>query len=439
MALRSARTGHGKWIVAVGLGFIVLWSVSGALAQSEAGPVTGASRLIDVPSTDHHSKNWPGFRGAGGIGHAEHATPPISWSAKESRNILWKTAIVRHGMSSPIVWENRLYLTAADEAIRQVLCYDTHSGQLLWHHDVNSIPGAPEQGLPEVLAETGFAASTAVTDGRYVAAVFATGELVCVNANGQRVWAQYLGVPKNHYGHASSLTRCENLLIVQYDDKDDPKLLAFDFASGKPAWQVKRRAISWSSPIVVDNNGRMEVILTNSKDVDSYDPKSGRHLWRVECLAGEVATSAAYGDGVVFVAGEGAAATAIDISRHDVEPRILWQWDKSLPDVASPLANKDYLILPTSFGVVTCLDAKSGKVYWEHEFNTGFSSSPILVNDQVYIVDMSGTMQIFKMNKKFEHVGEADIGEDAYATPAFVGGRIYLRGLTHLFCIAEQK
>ena len=112
---------------------------------------------------------------------------------------------------------------------------------------------------------------------------------------------------------------------------------------------------------------------------------------------------------------------------------------KSLPDAASPLANKDYLILPTSFGVVTCLDAKTGKVYWEHEFGKGFNSSPILVNNRVYLMDLSGTMRIFKMDKKFEQVGKADIGEGTYATPAFVGGRIYIRGLTHLFCIAELK
>jgi len=290
-----------------------------------------------------------------------------------------------------------------------------------------------------VLAETGFAAPTAITNGQYVAATFGTGELVCVNMKGGRIWAKHLGIPKNHYGHASSLISHENLLFVQYDQKVNSRLLAFHLASGKPAWQAKRGAISWSSPVLVDNRGRMELILTNSKAVDSYDPKTGRLLWRAECLGGEVAPSAAYAGGVVYVANEYATASAIDVGNHGSGPKILWQWDEALPDAASPLANEDYLILPSGYGVVNCLDVKTGKVLWEHEFDDGFYSSPILVGDRVYLIDLSGAMQVFKMDDKFELLGVSEIGEDAYTTPAFVGDRIYIRGMIHLFCIGEQK
>ena len=272
-----------------------------------------------------------------------------------------------------------------------------------------------------------------------MAAVFGTGELVCVNMKGERIWAKHLGVPKNPYGHASSLISHKDLLMVQYDQKADSKLLAFDLASGNPAWEVARGAISWSSPILIDNKGRMELILTNSKAVDSYDPETGKLLWHVECLAGEVAPSAAYADGVVFVANENATASAIDVSNHDGKPKILWQWDETLPDTASPLANENYLILTTGFGVVSCLDVKTGKVFWEHEFDEGFYSTPILVNDRVYIVDLKGKTQIFKMDNEFELLGVSKIAEAAYATPAFVGGRIYIRGVTHLFCIEDPN
>jgi outer membrane protein assembly factor BamB len=120
-------------------------------------------------------------------------------------------------------------------------------------------------------------------------------------------------------------------------------------------------------------------------------------------------------------------------------PQILWQWDTSLPDAASPLAGQGLVIVPTSFGTVTCLEAKTGKVCWEHEFPKGFYSAPILVNHHVYLMDTGGTMQIFKMAAQFESAGKADIGEPAYATPAFVSDRIYVRGLAHLFCIGERK
>ena len=183
--------------------------------------------------------------------------------------------------------------------------------------------------------------------------------LVCVNMKGERVWAKHLGMPKNHYGHASSLIGHRDLLIVQYDQKDNAKLLAFDLASGNPAWQVGRGAISWSSPILIDNRGRIELILTNSKGVDSYDPTSGRLLWHVECLSGEVASSAAYADGVVFVANDSATASAIDIRNHGSKPEVIWQWEEALPDAASPVATNDYLVLPTGFGVVSCLECEN--------------------------------------------------------------------------------
>ena len=388
---------------------------------------------------DDFKKNWPSFRGAGSNGHASFASPPLRWSAKQSKNIVWKTPIGKHGMSSPVVWKERLFLTGADDESRDVYCFDTRTGKQLWEHKVSHLPDAPEDDLlPEVLEETGFAAPTVATNGRVVAAVFATGELVCVNMKGERVWAKHLGIPNNHYGHASSLICGPDLLFVQYDQNKNSKLLAFEMPTGKLAWQVARNEMSWSSPILVENGGRAELILTDNKSVCSYAPKTGKRLWSVDCLNGEVAPSAAYGDGIVFVAVENSAATAIDIRNHDEDPNVLWQWDESLPDTASPVANGDFLILPTAFGVVTCLDSKTGKVFWEHEFDQGFSSSPILVKEHIYIIDLSGKMQVFKIGQTFQPIGESDIGEPVYATPAFVGGKIYIRGLRHLFCIGEE-
>jgi len=390
-------------------------------------------------SAEGTEKSWPTFRGPGARGHAVHANPPLRWSGETGTNILWKTPVPTHGMSSPVVWGKRLFLTGADDSGRQIHCFDTDTGELRWRHEVSGVPGFPaDSELPTVLDQTGFAAPTPTTNGRYVAAVFATGELVGLSMEGERLWARHLGVPENAYGHASSLISHEDRLFVQLDQEGDSKLLAFDLASGDPVWEVKRDAISWSSPILVDNGGRMELILTNSRAVDGYDPTTGSLLWRVECLEGEVGPSAASADGIVFVSGEGAAGSAIDIGHHGEEPKVLWQWDESLPDAASPLAKDGYLIVPTGFGVVTCLEMRTGKVLWEHDFGRGFWSSPVAVGDRVYLIDRAGAMQVFALGNTFELLAESKIGEGAYATPAFVGDRIYIRGLTHLFCIAAE-
>jgi outer membrane protein assembly factor BamB len=432
VAENSLMPGY-RILVGGAVGLVLISLALGAAADDKAKHLAKPG-VTSAASAKELSRNWPGFRGPNGVGHARHANPPLEWSAKEGVNIRWKVAIPKHGMSSPIVWGDRVFVTTADEESRLLYCVDANSGKVLWQHEVNGVPGSPDDGkLPEVLEDTGYAAPTPTTNGQYVAAVFGTGELVCVTMEGKRVWLKHLGIPHNHYGHASSLVCHGNLLFVQYDQSKNSQLLAFDLASGKPAWQAKRDAISWSSPILAENKGRMDLILTNSKAVEGYDPASGKSLWRVECLNGEVASSAAYANGKVFVANDGALASAIDVGNPD-RPT-LWQWEGALPDAASPVANESYLIIPTSFGAITCLDVKTGTALWEHEFDQGFSSSPILVNDRVYILDVAGRMQIFRMDDEFELLGVAEIGEPVYATPAFVGERVYVRSLAHLFCI----
>ncbi|MFC1569978.1 PQQ-binding-like beta-propeller repeat protein, partial [bacterium] len=374
----------------------------------------------------------------GSNGHAFVSDSPITWDGETDAGILWKTKVPKPGMSSPIVWGNQLFLTGADDDIRQVYCFNTENGELQWQHDVTGISGSPpKKRLPDVSDDTGLAAPTPATDGQRVVALFATGDLVCLDMRGDRIWGKNLGVPDNHYGHASSLIIQQNLVFVQYDQNQNSKLLAFDVQSGELKWEADRGPISWASPICIENNGRMELILTNSESADSYDPKTGELLWHVDCLYGEVGPSAAYADGLVFVANEYAIAAAIQIKDHKKTPEILWEWDEYLPNTSSPLANNDLLILATGDGIVNCLNSKTGEVHWEQDFDDGFYSSPILVSDRVYLMDLSGVMQIFKMNASFELVGSPSLGEDSFSTPAFVGERIYIRGETHLFCVGS--
>lgn len=438
-------------MISEGAGFVLLLTLvlpaearpqAGASARREgagrsASPFTGGVRGT---SSEGDRRSWPGFRGPGARGCALHAEPPLGWSAKEGKGILWKTPVPTHGMSSPVVWGKRVFLTGADDSSRQVYCFGADDGKPLWRHEVDGLPGFPSGSeLPRVLDETGYAAPTATTNGEQVAAIFATGELVCVDMDGKRVWAKHLGVPRNPYGHASSLLSRGNLLFVQLDQKAGSRLLTFDLATGRPVWEAKRGdATSWASPILIENQGRSELVLVSCTTVDGYDPATGKPLWSVECLDGEVAASAAYADGVVFVSNDGATTSAIDIRKHAADPEILWEWDENLPDAASPLAKDGYVIVPTAFGVVTCLEARTGKVLWEKEFDRGFCSSPVAVGDRVYMADVSGTTQIFRLGGEFESLGVGEVGEGVYATPAFVGDRVYIRGLMHLFCVRAK-
>jgi outer membrane protein assembly factor BamB len=266
--------------------------------------------------------------------------------------------------------------------------------------------------------------------------VFANGDLIAFSMDGEKVWGLSLGMPDNHYGHSSSLITYKNLLIVQYDHNESTHLMALDVMNGKKVWDVDRNTtISWSSPIIVYNEARDEVIVESSTSVYSYAPDTGELYWKQECLSGEVAPSPAYADGVTYVANDNASAVAID-SRGQV----IWSVDDvDLPDVSSPLIVGDKLLLFSSFGVITCMERESGKVAWTHENNdgTGFYSSPILVGDRVYAVDMSGIMHIFTVEPEFKEVATPSLGEFIVATPAFVGGKIYIRSNKWLYCIGS--
>jgi outer membrane protein assembly factor BamB len=168
--------------------------------------------------------------------------------------------------------------------------------------------------------------------------------------------------------------------------------------------------------------------------VAGYDPGSGKELWAVECMMGEVGPSPAYGDGKVFAANEYAKLAVIDL---DQPQEILWEDNEYLPEVSSPVTLEGLLYIATSYGVFACYDAETGEKYWEKEYGHGFYSSPLIADGKVYAMDMGGVMHIFRLSKEFSLAGECPLGERAYTTPAFAEGRIYIRGEEHLYCIGK--
>lgn len=378
-------------------------------------------------------RNWPFYRGPGGNGVAMHADPPVKWNGTTGEGIRWKAQIPKPGNNSPIIWNDQLFLSGADEEGQEVYCFDRHTGELLWQKAVDDIQGSPDEP-PLVSQDTGYAAPTMATDGTHVCAIFPTGDLVCFDFQGNRLWARNLGVPDNHYGHSSSLIMYRDLLIVQYDQDTGAKLMAFKAATGEKVWETPREVFtSWASPIAVYTGTRPEIILSANPIVASYDPRTGRELWEVECMMGEVGPSPAYDDGMVFAANQFSLLAAIDVNTREM----VWEAFDELPDAASPLAVSGYLFLPTSYGVMSCFDGKTGEVYWVQDFMEGSYSSPICAGDRVYWMDRNGVMRIFKADREYTSLGECELGESGWATPAFKEKYIYLRGQSHLFCIGN--
>lgn len=386
------------------------------------------------PKVDVQKETWPNFRGVGGNGYAYAENAPISWNGETDENIIWKVKTPLPGFNSPIIWQNRLYISGADKKKQEVYCYDTKTGEIIWQKEVKDIPGRPAKKL-RLHSDTGYAPSTLATNGFYIAAIFPTGDLVSFDMDGNQVWGKSMGYAENHYGHSSSLITYENLIIVQWDQNKNSKLIAFDIASGIEVWQASRNTISWSSPICVNTGNRMELILTDSKSLTSHDPKTGTLYWKEDVLGGEMGPSAAYADGMVFGANDYASVVAMELTPDG--PKKKWETDDNLPDTASPLATDKYLIIACSYGYLVCQDAKTGKQYWEQEYDMGFYSSPILVGENIYATDMDGITHIVKCDSVYNQVAENPLGEYSFCSPAIVGDRIYLRGDEFLYCIGN--
>jgi len=393
--------------------------------------------------------NWPCFRGPGGAGVSAHTNIPKHWDGPSGAGILWKSPIPLAGNNSPIVWEDRVFISGGKGDELEVYCFDGSSGKRLWTGSVPMTRPAGNRDL-EVMEDTGLAAPTMVTDGKRVCAIFASGDVGCFDFHGQRLWTRGLGIPDSTYGYASSLAIYRNLAIVQYDQAgpEDGKseLLALDTASGNIVWRTKRPVgNSWSSPIVTGIEGRDVLVTCADPWVIAYDPAAGTELWRSECLAGDIASSPIYANGRVFVIEPYSKLVALDPrGRGDVtKTHLAWSNEDGGPDICSPVSNGEMIFLLTTDGVLSCHRTSDGTKLWEEEVEKDlrefFFGSPSLVDGSLYLLGEKGTMFMLQADAEFKLLDKSTLGERCHASPAFTQGRIYIRGEKNLFCIGSRE
>ena len=375
------------------------------------------------------------FRGNNSSGRSSARGIPTSWNLKNGKNILWQKTVPKHGYNSPVVNGRNIFLTGADDQTRELYCFDLWTGELRWTVKADGISGSPSS-MPQVNDDTGLAASTVATNGKQVCAIFATGDVICADMDGKRLWAKNLGVPDNHYGFASSLLMYGNELIIQYDNNSNAKLIALSVANGNQLWSKSRNdRIAWSSPIIAKAAGQQAVIVMGNPAITAYSVSNGEELWRVECMSGEVGSSPCAANGVVYGASEYATCVAINAETGEK----IWEASDCLPECSSPVATNDLLYVATSYGAVCAYNTEDGSVVKQHELTTPFYSSPIIADGKIYLFSNSGKCYIFSTGKDFNLINSFETGENTFATPAFTDGMMVVRTDKSLYVVKKES
>jgi outer membrane protein assembly factor BamB len=414
--------------------------------------------------------HWAQWRGPDGQGIAHDEGVPLEWSP--TKNVAWKTAIPGRGHSSPVVWGDRIFLTTAVEgevvpgakAVTHLLegkefvhpdgvgadrkhslklvALDAKTGRILWER--TAWEGTPYDTRHK---RGSYASPTPVTDGTLVHAYFGSEGLYTYDYQGRLKWSWKTGgIASFGVGVGTSPVLFGKLVIVQCDEDNGEKsfIVGLDRKTGKEVWRTARSVeVSWATPVLVRSGGRAELVTAGNQAIVVYDPATGRELWRMKGLESNAVPSPVAGEGVVVLSGGYPAKVAVavrpggagDVTASD---RVLWRYDKGTAYVPSPILVGGLLYLVTDKGLITCLDAKTGKVYYEGgrpPVGASYMASPIAVAGHLLLPSMDGDTVVLKAGTTHEVVRSNPLGEPIAASLAVAGGRLYIRGEQHLFAI----
>ena len=421
-------------------------------------------------------KNWHHWRGPHATGAAIEANPPTTWS--ETENIRWKAAIPGTGHAAPIIWEDKIFIQTAikgeaskaeaeesdddnpfggffnqrrgEGAIENSYKFDLiaisrNDGSILWQktlHEANPHEGTHQDGT--------YASNSPVTDGEHVYAYFGSRGLYCVDMMGNVKWEKDVGTmyKSNTFGEGSSPVLYGDKIVVQQDHERGSFITALDKRTGDVLWKTDRdERTTWSSPVIVEHDGKAQVITTGTKRVRSYDLETGEIVWDGDGLTPNSIPSPVAANGYVYLMsgfrgnafrGVHLAEATGDITGSDA---VIWEYNQDTPYVPSPLLYKGIIyFLKSNNGILTAFNVETGQVYYGPQRLQGVSgvyASIVGASDRVYIAGRGGTVNVIQHGPEFKVLAENKLDDSFNASPAVVGSELYLRGAQYLYCIAE--
>ncbi len=450
--------------------FVVIFA---CMVASTGGPCVAEATKPD--------SNWPSFRGKYASGVSDAKAIPLKWNAKTGQAIRFKVSVPGLSHSSPIIWDNRLFLTTAISSEKnasfkrglygsgeasadqsdhkwQLICLDKRSGKQLWAKTVTR--GKP---IDKRHVKATYANSTPATDGRYVVALFGSQGLFAYTMEGEFLWKFDLGrlnvgaydLPRYEWGSASSPIIVGDDVIVQCDTQADSFLIAIDIKTGKERWKTKRDELpSWGTPTYYPDGTRPQIITNGSNFIRGYDPKSGKELWRLGGSSKITAPTPVFDDGIIVVASgrsperpvfaiRPSASGNITLKRGATRNKhVVWSKTRRGPYMPTPLIYQGLVYTLNNNGILGCYDLKTGEEHYYERIPHrahGFSASPIAAGGRIYLPGEDGLVFVVRVGKSFKLLATNPMGEPIMATPAVSDEVMYVRGAQHLFAIGKEK
>ncbi|MCH7729770.1 MAG: PQQ-binding-like beta-propeller repeat protein [Planctomycetes bacterium] len=385
--------------------------------------------------------NWPAWRGADGTGISRERNLPTRWSPTE--NIRWKVPLPEPCNSTPVIWDNHVFLTQGLDGGRRraLLALDRETGKTLWQREV---PCATKETTHR---QNPPCSSSPVTDGKTVYTYFASSGVLAFDFKGNELWKRDFGPVLHRWGNGGSPILYKNLLILFHGPGDPSILYALDKNTGETIWKSQEVGInsnifgSWSTPLVLRTSNRDELILPLPGEkiggvgwFKSYDPNNGKLLWQCDGLGNEVYAMPIVGnDGgiIVGISGHNGPTMAVRPggSGNVTESHRLWRTEEKTPQrIGSGVIHKGHLFIADANGIMECLDAKTGEVVWKERVGGNLWGSILLAGGNLYATNLEGDTFIVSASPKYELVAKNSLDEPTYAALAvsktFSAGRI---------------
>jgi outer membrane protein assembly factor BamB len=399
------------------------------------------------------SEDWPEFRGPTKQGVSTATGLPVKWSA--TSNVAWKAPLPGRAWSSPVVIGDRIFLTNAvgkkdstdphDTFSLRVLALSAVDGKVQWDTEVFRVERPHLQG--GVHGKNSYASPTPLYEGGRIYAHFGHFGTACVDESGTVIWkTNELGYQPVH-GNGGCPVLVDDLLIFNADAASAPFIAALDKQSGRVRWKMARtsdakKKFSFCTPLVVEVNGEKQLITPGSNVVSALNPKNGEEIWRVRYEGYSVVPRPVFGHGLIFLSTGFDQASTLAIrpdGRGDVtDTHVAWTMGKGSPLTPSMLVVGDDLYMVSDAGMVSCVEAKSGKLRWQERVARQTSASPVFADNKIYIQDEQGAGYVLKPASRLELLAKNDLGDKSLASPAVWRDKLLIRTQSALWCIGKK-